>query len=753
MSAVGSWKLTVSTPMGPQEMRLLITALLDETFTGRIESAMGSHEITGIAQGHSLSWTMKVSQPIPVKVTFDVAVEGDAMRGTAKAGIFGKAPLIGERTNEELLPEAPAAQTATTRVTAEAIDPKYNHPYIEVNEWRTEPVPHRYVRGGFTGTDAKFSFYFPPADRYAGRFFHNTYPMATSSDIGPFPIQFEVAVGNLGFTIDSGAYYVQTNQGGADRAPPADPAIAAYRVNAAAAKYSREVARGLYGDHRPYGYLFGGSGGAYQAVGAAENTEGVWDGFLPYVLGSPHAIPSMFTIRMHALRVLRQRGMFPAVMDAINPGGSGDPYAELNEEERAALREATLMGYPPRGWWNYETLTSGYFSNVAPLMPMLDPDYLEDFWTKTGYLGSNPAAPIRAARFRFDTTVAKVIDGFPRQVELTAVPQLDIADAHLVILSGKSAGDSVPIAAVDGKTLGFAFAANQSVINSIQPGDRVQIDNGWALALQTYHRHQVPTAPGLYGWDQFRGLDGKPIYPQRDVLIGPIGAANTAGSVPDGHIRGKVLVLQALMDIDALPWQADWYRSRVKEALGPTFEDSLVVWFIDHAQHENPLTVPAHAHTVSFAGALQQGLRDLSAWVEKGVRPAETRYRVVDTQIEVPARAQERGGIQPIVELRANGAIRAEVAVGQPVTLTATVEVPPNAGRVVAAEWDFEGVGTYPVAERIDPAVLVSLSATYTFSRPGTYFPVLRATSQRQGDTQTPYARVQNLARARVVVG
>jgi len=53
---------------------------------------------------------------------------------------------------------------------------------------------------------------------------------------------------------------VQTNLGGADRAPPADPAIAAYRVNAAAAKYSRVVAVELYGEHRPYGYLFGGSG-------------------------------------------------------------------------------------------------------------------------------------------------------------------------------------------------------------------------------------------------------------------------------------------------------------------------------------------------------------------------------------------------------------------------------------------------------------------------------------------------------------
>src|SRR3546814_15860238 len=108
--------------------------------------------------------------------------------------------------------------------------------------------------------------------------------MAVSEDIGPFPIEFEVSTGNLAFTIDSGAYYVQTNLGGADRAGGmADPAIAAYRVKAAAAKYSRVIAAELYGAHRPYGYIFGGSGGSYQVLGSAENTRAGRDGFLPCV--------------------------------------------------------------------------------------------------------------------------------------------------------------------------------------------------------------------------------------------------------------------------------------------------------------------------------------------------------------------------------------------------------------------------------------------------------------------------------------
>jgi hypothetical protein len=750
MNASGSWKVTASTPMGPQVMQLHI-ATQGEGFTGQIESPMGDMEVAGTVEVNALHWVMQVTKPMSIKVTFDVVIDGDAMSGTAKMGFLGKAKLTGERIAASAGGDSSRKKPAPVGpVTADSVDPQFNEPFIEINELRNEPVPHRYVHGGFKGTDARFSFYFPPAERYEKRFFHNTYPMATTSDIGPFPIAFDVAMGNLGFTIDSGAYYVQTNLGGADRAPPADVAIAAYRVNAAAAKHSRVLAAEFYGEHRPYGYLFGGSGGSYQVMGSAENTTGVWDGFVPYVLGTPNAIPSMFTVRMHAMRVLKLRNKFPAVMDAINPGGSGDPYAELNEEERAALREATLLGYPPRGWWNHETLTSGYFYNVAPLMPMLDPTYLDDFWNKPGYLGSDPT--VRAARFQFDTTVAKVIEGFPRQLELAGVPDRDFANAHLVIVSGASAGKSVAIASINSATIGFAFAADHFVINSIQPGDQVRIDNSWALALETYHRHQVPT-PDLYGWNQFRDTDGKPIYPQRDILIGSIGAAGTAGSIPAGRIHGKMLVLEVLMDIDALPWQADWYRTKVKEALGRSFDDNFALWFIDHAQHDNPASVKAHAHAVSFEGALQQALRDVSAWVEKGVKPVNTQYEVVDSQVRVPATASQRKGIQPVIELQANDAERADVAVNQSVTFTAKIEVPATAGKIVAAEWDFEGVGNYPIAEQLDtPQALVGLSVTHSYSKPGTYFAVLRATSQRQGDAKTPYARIQNIARVRIVV-
>ena len=51
------------------------------------------------------------------------------------------------------------------RLTGDCVDPRFNDPYVDIDEQRNMPVPHRYVPGGFKGTDAKFSFYFAPRER------------------------------------------------------------------------------------------------------------------------------------------------------------------------------------------------------------------------------------------------------------------------------------------------------------------------------------------------------------------------------------------------------------------------------------------------------------------------------------------------------------------------------------------------------------------------------------------------------------
>ena len=662
---------------------------------------------------------------------------------------------------------------------AAATDSLFKEPYIDVDEWRDKPVRHRYVHGGFKGTEARFSFYFPPKEQYQGRFFQHNTPFPSSETLE------QQSVGEddkIGFSIASGAYFIETNEGGSAVVGASDPAVAGYLVNAAAARYSRKVAAEMYGPHRTYGYAFGGSGGAFKTISGFENSD-AWDGVVPYVIGTPEAIPNVFTVRVLALQVLQNK--FPSILDAIEPGGSGDMYAGLNEEEKGALVEVTRMGFPPRAWFNYKTIGEGAFPVLFPLVRMLDPTYFShDFWTVPGYLGANPPEYLKRARVQLKTKVTKVLTvenpetskalggvdtawkqlqaEAPVAFEVESVPQSKLDGAFLYFKTGAASGKNLAIGKIVGNTVAIGinpFAPTDSAtLKSIKVGDEVEIDNSDFLAAQTYHRHQVPT-PDYYVWDQFRGPDGKPLYPQRAKLVGPMITYGGAGSLQSGKFKGKMIVVESLMDQDALPWQADWYRAKVKENLGPQLDEHFRLWFTDHAIHGDQEKQEDPTHTVSYMGILQQALRDLSVWVEKGVEPPpSTSYKVVDGQVVVPATAVERKGVQPVVTLSVNGGARADVAVNQPVKFSAIVEVPPNTGKVVAAEWDFEGQGTFPIAQNIEssdsksPGARVTLTMSHAFPKPGTYFPVLRATSQRDGDEHTPYARIHNLGRVRVVV-
>ena len=684
-------------------------------------------------------------------------------------------------------PGAPRSASAADRSGPQA-DPLFAEPYVDIDEWRDTPVPHRYVHGGFRGTDTRFSFYLPPKAQYRGRFFQHFTPAPDSENLAQHLAPGEE--NKIGFAIASGGYFVETNGGGRGNTSgpgfSTDPTISAWRANAAAARYSRVIALQMYGGKRPFGYAFGGSGGAYRTVGAFENTHGVWDGVVPYVLGSSNASPSNFTVRMNAMRVLQ--GQFPRILDAVEPGGGGDPYAGLTAGQAAALREATDMGFPVRSWFGYRTMGIHAFAALYGGMLAADPTYFTDFWTKPGYLGFDHPEALAGDRMQHQAKVVaaitaaeagrlglntRVVDGTvnggvdnsfgvlqgdaaQRVVAFrldAAPPKIDFLGGDLIVLSGAAQGVRLTVSRIadDVVILGVADPLTAA---KLAPGDTVRVDNSNFLAAQTYHRHQVP-GPEFIGWNPFRGPDGRPLYPQRPMLLGPLFTMGAAGALPTGRWEGKMILVESLWDREAFAWQADWYRGLVRKNLGAAEDQHFRVWFTDHALHGDSSRQEDPTRTVSYLGVLDEALRDLSAWVEKGVPPpASTAYKVVGGQVVVPPTAAERHGIQPVVTVKANGGVRAEVAVGQPVTFAALVEAPPRTGKIVSAEWDFEGAGDFPVKVRIARpyAARVSLRTTYTFAKPGTYFPTLRAASQRHGDDATPFARIQNLDRVRVVV-
>jgi hypothetical protein len=96
MSADGTWKVTINSPMGVQEGTLVI-AVSGDTFTGKMEMRQGAQDISGKADGDTLSWTSQLTQPFPITLETTVTVSGDEMTGSVKAGAFGSSPLKGVR--------------------------------------------------------------------------------------------------------------------------------------------------------------------------------------------------------------------------------------------------------------------------------------------------------------------------------------------------------------------------------------------------------------------------------------------------------------------------------------------------------------------------------------------------------------------------------------------------------------------------------------------------------------------------------
>lgn len=317
----------------------------------------------------------------------------------------------------------------------------------------------------------------------------------------------------------SGAYTVQTNAGGG------------YRSDAAAAKLARAIASDYYGQAgHIYGHVYGGSGGSYETVGAMENTQGVWDGAVPYVIGGPTSIPTNFFVRALARLVLADKAT--ALADAMRPGGSGVPEQGLDAVERAVFDEVSAMGVPVRGWDDYSYLLGLHdgegLMGFRDTVKSMDSTYAEDFWSRPGYLGTeqSPLGDIvRRARVRETGTIGAIahdaggkLSGFT--IDHRALPAyafgLDVTvlggDGRPV---GKVAGSWSDRSAATARAFTVAAGNPAPVLAALRSGATVRIDNDWTLASTTYHRHQVRRGDGFTAWDQFVAADGQPPVQRR----------------------------------------------------------------------------------------------------------------------------------------------------------------------------------------------------------------------------------------------
>lgn len=95
MSVVGTWDVAIQTPFGEQVVMLEFS---DES-TGVARYGTESVGLSSVtSSNHNASWIVSLTQPMRVKLSCAVTIDGDAMSGTASAGLFGKFGLSGHRS-------------------------------------------------------------------------------------------------------------------------------------------------------------------------------------------------------------------------------------------------------------------------------------------------------------------------------------------------------------------------------------------------------------------------------------------------------------------------------------------------------------------------------------------------------------------------------------------------------------------------------------------------------------------------------
>lgn len=686
-------------------------------------------------------------------------------------------------------------------------DPDYQDVYVDVDEIRTrttfdgQEISYRYVHGGFQKKAVKFSIHYPKHDWFKGRFFHFLCPH-------PGPDEEMASIDKTGgddvisFSLLHGAYFVESNMGSKNMFGPNGDDTVRWKSSAAVAEFSRKKAMEIYNCERPVGIVFGGSGGGYKSMACIENTD-AWDGAVPYVIGSPVSLPNTITMHVQGERVLRNA--FPKILDALDAGGSGDMYAGLTGEEAAMLRELTDMGFPPMAWYPEARgqFDEGSLPVLSPKVKYVDPDYFTEFWTVPGYLGTDPDSHALRDRLQFRTKVRCVhlpgvpesfgeesrfescsgvddawkkmmSDGKDAWIELEDLPQgedLYLQGVNITFETGEAAGKQLLMGAMQrfsdtaggGVTIGMCYGMDDlpGVLSKVKPGDELTLDNSEHIAIQSYYRHQVPADLSFHAWDQFRNEDGTPALPQRATVMGY--DFTGTGTVQDGDIQGKVIIIQSLMDEFTCPWCGDWYRNKVIEAKGS--EDDFRIYYMQRCMHGD-MKYLGNNMVVNYKGALLQALLDMADWIQLGKEPLQsTVYERIGSQIKEEPDAAKRGGIQAGIVLTANGQKCIQVKVGAEFRIRAEMLLPENAGEITSVCFDFNDSWSYPIPpENLFPIEgklickqnksIYSAFAeiTHHFDKPGIYFVSARVTSQRDGDIDDIFTQIENLDRVRIVV-
>ena len=97
MAIDGKWEIVINSPLGAQKATLDLKTD-GASLTGSQQAAQGSGPLeNGKVDGNAVSWSAKITSPMPMTLDFAGTVDGDTLAGSVKAGSFGSFPFTRTR--------------------------------------------------------------------------------------------------------------------------------------------------------------------------------------------------------------------------------------------------------------------------------------------------------------------------------------------------------------------------------------------------------------------------------------------------------------------------------------------------------------------------------------------------------------------------------------------------------------------------------------------------------------------------------
>jgi hypothetical protein len=91
------WTVTVATPLGLRQ-GILVLRHAAGAWTGEVTSDNERTTARNVEwSGNRLRWDQALTSPFPLRLRFDVRVDGDRLAGTARAGPFFTSQVAGHR--------------------------------------------------------------------------------------------------------------------------------------------------------------------------------------------------------------------------------------------------------------------------------------------------------------------------------------------------------------------------------------------------------------------------------------------------------------------------------------------------------------------------------------------------------------------------------------------------------------------------------------------------------------------------------